>query len=176
MKKSDAVNLLASEGWTKADAMRALEGTDFSKNPDELTIRRAVSPFSGAELINRQRLQAAQKGEVTKKNKKIEKKTQENADLESKVRILTSEKRELIESNGQLRRDSKDLIEVNNQLKKDNKNLIEVNDQLKRDNKDLKNLVDAIKLKLAIDVRQLMQYENSEIRKALAKWFKSTQG
>ncbi|WP_100899602.1 hypothetical protein [Nostoc flagelliforme] len=56
MNKSQSIKLLESEGWTKADAMRALEVIDFSTNPDEITIRRAISPFAGSELIKRQRL------------------------------------------------------------------------------------------------------------------------
>jgi hypothetical protein len=40
----------------------------------------------------------------------------------------------------------------------------------------LKNLVDRIKLQIAIDVKKLMQYEDSEIKKALSKWFKGSQG
>ncbi|MEH2143030.1 hypothetical protein [Nostoc sp.] len=64
MNKSQSIKLLESEGWTKADAMRALEVIDFSGNADEITIRRAVSAFartshviisaeSYQELINR---------------------------------------------------------------------------------------------------------------------------
>ena len=71
MKKSDATKLLVSEGWTKADAIRALSDIDFQTDPDELTIRRGISQFAGQELINRQRLQAAQKGIVTKRSKEL---------------------------------------------------------------------------------------------------------
>lgn len=79
MNKSQSIKLLESEGWTKADAMRALEVIDFSANPDEITIRRGISLFAGSELIKRQRLQAAQKGLVTKKSNEIEKNNQEYA-------------------------------------------------------------------------------------------------
>ena len=71
MKKSDATKLLVSEGWTKADAIRELSDIDFQTDPDELTIRRGISQFAGQELINRQRLQAAQKGIVTKRSKEL---------------------------------------------------------------------------------------------------------
>lgn len=54
--------------------------------------------------------------------------------------------------------------------------LTDVNDQLKQENKALKNIVDAIRLRLAKDVRQLLNYDDSEIRKALVKVFKSTLG
>ena len=85
---------------------------------------------------------------VTKKNKNIELKNNENSSLESKAKILASE----------------------------NEELIGANDKLKKDNKDLKNLVDAIRFKMAVDMKKLMKYEDSEIRNALVKWFKSTQG
>jgi uncharacterized coiled-coil DUF342 family protein len=54
--------------------------------------------------------------------------------------------------------------------------LTDANDQLKKENKALKNLVDAIRLRLAKDVKQLLNYDDSEIRKALVKVFKSTLG
>jgi hypothetical protein len=148
VNRSEASQILQQEGWTKADAMRALEGVNFDQDPDELTIRRAISLFAGPELIKRQRLQAAQKGMVTKKVKEVEAKDAIADQLHSQVEVLASEKDELVE----------------------------VNTQLKKDNKALKNLIDQIKLKLTIDVKNLLRYEDSEIRKALAKWFKNTQG
>lgn len=148
MRKSEAIKLLEDEGWTKADAVRALEGIDFNNDADELSIRRAISQFAGSELSKRQRLQAAQKGMATKKSKEIELKNKEYGSLESEAKILASQREELIE----------------------------VNNKLKKDNKDLKNLVDAIRLKIAVDMKKLVKYEDSEIRNALVKWFKSTQG
>ena len=94
MNKSEATQLLVREGWTKADALRALERVDFNQNPDELTIRRAISLFAGPELINRQRLQAAQKGMVTKRTKEIEVKEQVATQLRSQVDVMASEKDE----------------------------------------------------------------------------------
>jgi hypothetical protein len=148
MNKSEAIKILKDEKWTEADAKRALEKVDFALNPDELEIRRAVSKFAGMELSSRQRLQAAQKGQVTKKVKEIEVKALENQDLSQKAVSLVVEKEKLVK----------------------------VNEELKKDNKDLKNLVDRIKLQIAIDVRKLMQYEDSEIKRALSKWFKGSQG
>ena len=79
MNKSQAIKLLETEGWTKADAGRALELINFKTDPDELAIRRTISSFAGSELIKRQRLQAAQKSIVTKQNKEIERKDKEYA-------------------------------------------------------------------------------------------------
>jgi hypothetical protein len=72
VKKSEAIDLLKKEKWTEADAKRALENIDFKSDPDELTIRRLTSSFAGSQLIERQRLQAAQKSMVTKKTKEID--------------------------------------------------------------------------------------------------------
>ncbi|MGL5803852.1 MAG: hypothetical protein ACRC2R_26695 [Xenococcaceae cyanobacterium] len=167
MNKFEAIKLLVSEGWTKADAIRALGLVNFKINPDELTIRKAISQFAGSELYKRQRLQAAQKAIVTKKDREIEqyKKSQpkiENTQYEAKIKSLASE-------NQLLETEIKKLTSKNNEL-------IKVNDLLKKDNKALKNIIDAIKLKLAIDTKRLLQYEDSEIRKALVKLFQSTLG
>ncbi|MBE9076948.1 hypothetical protein IQ241_06500 [Romeria aff. gracilis LEGE 07310] len=57
-----------------------------------------------------------------------------------------------------------------------NEELIKANDQLKKDNKELKNVVDQIRLRLAQDTKMLLQYEDSEIRKALIRMFRWTLG
>ncbi|MCC0179493.1 hypothetical protein I4641_21265 [Waterburya agarophytonicola K14] len=64
MNKQEAIALLNQEGWTKADTERALTLHDFKSHSDinELEIRRIASRFAGAELLNRQHLQASQKG------------------------------------------------------------------------------------------------------------------
>ncbi|MTJ08345.1 hypothetical protein [Anabaena sp. UHCC 0204] len=155
MNKSEAIKLLRSEDWTEKDAMRALEIVNFKSNPDEITIRRAISHFAGSELINRQRLQAAQKGLVTKKNKEIAQKDNENQSLYYQNKILELKIKQLIA---------------------DNNDLIETNEQIIKENKALKNLVDEIRIKLAINTKKLLQYEDSEIRKALVHMFNLTLG
>jgi chromosome segregation ATPase len=219
VNKSQAIKLLKDEGWTEADAKRALEVIDFSTNPNELTIRRTISSFAGAELFKRQRLQAAQKGMVTKKTKEIVQKDEEyvikinqyeeslkrakekyeseiqalllrKTDLETKVNSLALQNNELIRVNEQIQKDKIELLKVKEELgkdraelsrvkeelEKDKTELSKVNEELKKDNKDLKNILDAVKLRLAIDVKNLLRYEDSEIRKALIKWYKSTLG
>ena len=148
MKKSDATKLLVSEGWTKADAIRALSDINFQTAPDELTIRRGISQFAGQELINRQRLQAAQKGIVTKRSKELSLTVDENKELQNKTNFLNSK----------------------------NNELTQVNEELQKDNKALKNIVDQIRLKLALDMKQLVKFEDSEIRKELMKWYTKIQG
>lgn len=155
MKKTEAINLFVDAGWTKADAERAFEGLDFSEDPDELKVYQHSFQFAGKELFNRQRLQASQKGLVTKKTKEIDLKVTENKNLQHKTRILDEQKIKLA---------------------KDNEKLIEVKDQLEKDNRNLKNLVDAIRLRISVDGGKLLQFEDSEIRKALSKWLKGIQG
>ncbi|MBD2358899.1 hypothetical protein H6G41_30605 [Tolypothrix sp. FACHB-123] len=177
MNKSQAIKLLESEGWTQADAKRALELINFNTNPDEITIRRAISSFAGSELNNRQRLQAAQKGLVTKKNKEIERTHQEYSTKVDQLNKYQKQEREKYEAEIQRLSDRNQSLELQFQtITSQNNELIQINDSLKKDNKALKNLIDAIKLKLAIDVKRILQYEDSEIRKALIHIFKSTLG
>ncbi|MEA5505057.1 hypothetical protein VB735_18480 [Halotia wernerae UHCC 0503] len=177
MNKSQVIKLFESEGWTKADAMRALEVIDFSLDPDEITIRRAISSFAGSELIKRQRLQAAQKSLVTKKTKEIELNKQEYTAKIEHLNNFQKQERERYETIIQNLSGEKKLLEVQFQnINSQNNDLIKVNDQLKKDNKDLKNIIDGIKLQLTIDIKRLLQYEDSEIRQALIKMFKSILG
>ncbi|MEH2350926.1 MAG: hypothetical protein V7K55_23570 [Nostoc sp.] len=177
MNKSQAIKLLEGEGWTTADAKRALEKIDFNINPDEITIRRAISHFAGSELINRQRLQAAQKGLVTKKTNELERKEKEYA---TKIdRLINSQREEKDEREAEIQSLYSKSNLVEDRLKaitSQNKDLIVVNEQLMKDNKTLKNLIDEIRLKLAINTKKIIQYEDSEIRKAVIHLFKSTLG
>lgn len=153
MNKSEAIDLLNNEGWTKADAKRALLEVDFSNDQNELTIRTVASSFAGQELVNRQNLQKAQKALVTKKNKEIEQykeKISKESEIDAEAKL-------------------KKLLADNEQLQK-------INAELKKDNKRLKNIVDLIKLKLAQQTKEISKYEDSEIRKALIKFFHSTLG
>ncbi|MEH2082865.1 MAG: hypothetical protein V7K89_23665 [Nostoc sp.] len=177
MNKSQAIKLLESEAWTKADAMRALEVIDFSTNPDEITIRRAISLFAGSELIKRQRLQAAQKALVTKKTKKIELKEQEYAAKIDQVKKYQKQEREKYEAEIKGLSQRNNILEVEiKTIYSQNKNLTEVNEQLQKDNKAMKNLVDQIRLQLAMNTKKILQYEDSEIRKAVITFFKWTLG
>ncbi|MFG6101804.1 hypothetical protein U2F10_06100 [Leptothoe sp. EHU-05/26/07-4] len=88
--------------------------------------------------------------------------SKEKATLEAEIKRLTAEKSYL---------DSK----VQN-LTTQNDELVDANTQLKKDNKELKNIVDQIRLRLARDTKMLLQYEDSEIRKALIRLFRWTLG
>ncbi|MEQ9669030.1 hypothetical protein [Coleofasciculus sp. G2-EDA-02] len=54
--------------------------------------------------------------------------------------------------------------------------LVDANEKLKKDNRDLTNIVDQIRLRLARDTKMLLEYEDSEIRKALIRLFRWTLG
>lgn len=176
MKKSEAIRLLQKDGWTKADAQRALATVDFKLNPDELFIRRAISPFAGSELHQRQRLQSTQKRLVTINQQKIERNEKEYlAKLEEYKKQLELEKQKL-PSDENLKLKIKQLENEIRLLSKQRNELIRVNDQLKKDNKALKNIVDALKLKLTINIKHLLNYKDSEIRKELVKLLHSVLG
>jgi hypothetical protein len=179
MDKSETIKLLQSEDWTKADALRAIESINFNTDPDELTIRRTISSqFVGSELVKRQRLQSSQKSLLTKKTSEIESLVQkqqsaiEQRDLQ--IELLKQKSKggddpSQAHQIEQLSQQVKDL-ETNSRL------LTKVNDELKQDNKRLKNIVDAIRLRIAQDMKGILKYEDSELRQAIMKLFKSTQG
>lgn len=181
MDKVEIIKLLQSEDWTKADALRAVESIDFSANPDELTIRRKMSrQFIGSELIKRQREQATQKGLLTRKTNQFElSQEQYQTDIKQlnlKIELLkqqvkgsdSSEQAQKIELIEQL------TIKVK-KLDADNQSLIKVNSELKKDNKNLKNIVDAIRLRIATDMKEILKYQDRDLRQAILQLFKSTQ-
>lgn len=88
--------------------------------------------------------------------------TAETQTLEADIQRLSAEKQQLN-------------IKVQT-LTTHNDELVEANMQLKKDNKELKNIVDQIRLRLARDTKMLLQYEDSEIRKALIRLFRWTLG
>ncbi len=70
MTKTEALEFAQQFNWTKADAERAFSQLDLTE-ANEQDLLMALVQFSGAELLNRQRLQAAQKAQVTRKKKEI---------------------------------------------------------------------------------------------------------
>ncbi len=165
--KQQAIELLRSEGWTKADAERAFVSIDFDLDPDELTIRRAISGFAGVELVQRQRLQAAQKTQVTRKTKELERKALEIQSLASENSALKAQSPAI---------QDQELIKINQELTQENQELITTNLQLKKDNKNLKNIVDVIRLKYAEKLKDILRLDGDELKKAVIKLFNSTLG
>ncbi|QUS59392.1 hypothetical protein IQE94_10450 [Synechocystis sp. PCC 7339] len=92
MNKTEAIEFAAKLGWTKADAKRAYQelNVDFSDlqstleyykheysiedvtDKDIAIVSLVLADFAGEVLLDRQRKQAAQKAEVTKRKKEIQ--------------------------------------------------------------------------------------------------------
>lgn len=122
--------------------------------------------------------------------KKLETAKNEYQQLEKSVKSIEEDKIDLEKRKKQLEQERvaleaqvQSLSSTNNALASkvqvlttQNDELIEANTELKKDNKDLKNIVDQIRLRLARDTKLLLQYEDSEIRKALIRLFSWTLG
>lgn len=70
--QEEAIKYAKHFGWTGADAKRAFANISLQE-ADELALLTAMVNFAGPTLYERQRLQGAQKGLVTKKEKHIKK-------------------------------------------------------------------------------------------------------
>ena len=70
MTQQEAMQYAKHFGWTGADAKRAFAGIEL-KDADEFALLTAMVNFAGPTLFERQRLQGAQKGLVTKKENYI---------------------------------------------------------------------------------------------------------
>jgi chromosome segregation ATPase len=105
------------------------------------------------------------------------------ADIEASKTSLESRKRQLEDEQKKLEAEIEDLSSSNQALSSQMQTLVTQNDELtaantvlKKENRDLKNIVDQIKLRLARDTKELLQYENSELRKAVIRLFRWTLG
>jgi uncharacterized protein (DUF3084 family) len=96
--------------------------------------------------------------------------------LQERKRILEDEQRKLEAEIQNLSSNNQALTSKVQTLLTQNDELTVANTQLKKENKDLKNIVDQIKLRLARDTKALLQYEDSELRKAVIRLFRWTLG
>ena len=103
--------------------------------------------------------------------------------LESTTQALTQRKQQLELDRVKLSAEIQEIVSQNQGLEQKvtqlnvlTDELTDANDILKKDNKALKNQIDAIRLRLTQEVRHLLNYDNSEIRRALVKFLKSTLG
>jgi hypothetical protein len=92
--KQEAIELAKNFGWTEADAKRAFANLNY-KEADEKALLIALAKFAGAELAQRQRLQAAQKAQVTKKTKYIKEIETEFATRVSEYEAVLQKERSL---------------------------------------------------------------------------------
>ncbi len=77
---------------------------------------------------------------------------------------------------GPLLKTNQALTQKLEKLESTNQDLKAVNDELKKDNKDLKTIVDKVRLDLARRTRELLTYEDHELRKAMVRMFKGILG
>ncbi|GAB4131998.1 MAG: hypothetical protein Fur0046_01380 [Cyanobacteria bacterium J069] len=96
--------------------------------------------------------------------------------LEQKKKALEEEQLKLESELKSLSQNNQALSSKVQDLANQNTELTDVNAQLKKENKDLKNIVDQIRLRLAEDTKVLLQYEDSELRKAVIRLFRWTLG
>lgn len=73
MLKKEYIEFARAFGWTAKDAERAYNQATIRSTPPitEVEILRTLATFAGRELTERQRLQAAQKGQVTRNRKAL---------------------------------------------------------------------------------------------------------
>lgn len=76
VSKKRAIDFAVKLGWTQEDAKRAYESIgvnlDLVADDDEFTLALTLADYAGEVLYERQRKQAAQKAQVTKKTNEIE--------------------------------------------------------------------------------------------------------
>ncbi len=142
---------------------------------NEPSVLSLVTSFStkNLELGNKNRHHGLRRSQA---EKKLAKSQTENQVLQQSIQDgLGKEPRGLQARLQALETSNQQLIGTVQTLESSNQHLSKANAELQKDNKALKNLVDKIKLRLALDLKQLMKYEDSEIRKATARIFRWTQ-
>lgn len=106
-------------------------------------------------------IQVLEESKIVLENKKTALE-QEQEKLESEIQFLSSR-------NTGLENRVKTLSTQNTEL-------LDANEILKKDNRRLKMVIDQIKLRLAHDTKELLQYEDSQLRKAIIRLFRWTLG
>ncbi|EKU98668.1 hypothetical protein Lepto7375DRAFT_7980 [Leptolyngbya sp. PCC 7375] len=140
-----------------------------------------------SELSNKNRHYDRLRSSIEKKLQKLQSEYQQleaqSATMEQTKAGLSERKQVITKETATLQKEIKRLstekLNLNSKvqtLTTQNDELFEANAQLKKDNKELKNIVDQIRLRLARDTKMLLQYEDSEIRKALIRLFRWTLG
>ncbi len=118
----------------------------------------------------------ALQAEYLQLEKSIESIEEAKTALERRKELLEEEQKKLEAEVQSLSSKNQSLASKIQTLATQNDELTVANTQLKKENKDLKNIVDQIKLRLARDTKALLQYEDSEIRKAVIRLFRWTLG
>lgn len=159
--------LLANEP-SAAKLIESYAEKNFSLGRNNANYARARSQTEG-------KLEAL-KAEYFQLEKSIQSIEEAKTTLESKKRILEEEQSKLEAEVQRLSSSNQSLASTVQTLTTQNDELTVANSQLMKENKDLKNIVDQIKFRLARDTKALLQYEDSEIRKAMIRLFRWTLG
>ncbi|MBD1913510.1 MULTISPECIES: hypothetical protein [unclassified Leptolyngbya] len=184
LKEKYGINKNISQSLTIEDCEQIL---GILQNQPSAT--RLVESFisKNSDLSQKNRNFGALRSQAEKKLEKLQLEYQELekniADLELAKESLGDRRQQLLQDHQSLESEINGLMAQNQELSSkvtflstQNNELVEANLQLKKDNKDLKNVVDQIRLKLAQDINLLLQYEDSEIRKAMIRLFRWTLG
>jgi chromosome segregation ATPase len=136
------------------------------------------SNFQNLTTQNNQLAEANTKlnNELAEASRKLNTKTEDLQKIEEANAKIESRKKLLEKQQNQLKAELESLSKEKDALSSKVEDLTEVNAELKKENKDLKNIVDQIRLRLARDTKALLEYEDSEIRKAVIRLFRWTLG
>lgn len=184
LKEKFGINKNISQPLTKDECERLLnllEGEPSAAKLVESYADKNSSLWRNNASYGRARSQAERKlaalqAEHSELEHLIDSIEQAKATLEIQRKRLEEEQRTLEADIQQLSSKNQFLISQVQTLTTQNDELTIANTQLKKENKDLKNIVDQIRLRLARDTKLLLQYEDSEIRKALIRLFRWTLG
>ncbi|MEL6229447.1 MAG: hypothetical protein AAFR24_06000 [Cyanobacteria bacterium J06627_3] len=152
-----AVKLVESFSEKNVDLGRRNQHFGLLRTNAEKKLQKLQSEYQQLE----NQIEAIEQAKVTLVDRK-ENITKETQVLKADIKRLSAEKQHLASK-----------VQV---LTTNNDELAAANTQLKKDNKELKNVVDQIRLRLARDTKMLLQYEDSEIRKAMIRLFRWTLG
>lgn len=191
--KSDLQNALKEKYGINKNISQSLSAEDCEKLlfflHDQPSAVKLVQSFisKNSELSNNNRYYGQERGKAERRLAGLQTEYQQlensisdlekiNEELGNRKGSLTNEQQELESEIQRLSSDNQSLSQKVQILTTQNDELVDANEKLKKDNKDLKNIVDQIKLRLTRDTKMLLQYEDSEIRKALIRLFRWTLG
>ncbi|MUG96649.1 hypothetical protein F7734_31645 [Scytonema sp. UIC 10036] len=184
LKEKFSINKNISQPLTKEECERLIKLLESEPSAVKLvdsyanknsTLGRNNSSYARARNQAEHKLAALQT-EYLELEKSIASIEEAKTNLENRKRLLEEEQKKLQDEVENLTSKNQSLSSKVQTLTTQNDEIMNANAQLKKDNKNLKNIVDQIKLKLARDTKELLQYEDNEIRKAIIRLFRWTLG
>lgn len=172
INKNISGDLTADECWQLANML----------SQGNIGLEKLLASYSGknGSLSKNNAFYGRQRSSAEKKAVQLQKECEELQITISKLGdlkiALSSEYQQLMEQIKTLEGQKIQLSSKVDHLDSSNHELTKVNHELKQDNKRLKNLVDAIRLNLSRSVKGILSSDDSEIKKALARFYKSLLG